>query len=61
MTMPGPEPPACAVCGLTEPNEYCWEGRRDCPFGKPPRFLNVHVLWERLVELEKRMAALENP
>jgi hypothetical protein len=49
----------CNACGLSEPNEWCGEARMDCPFGKPPRFLNVHVLWGRLVEQEKRITALE--
>lgn len=50
----------CTVCGLHEPAEWCWEGRMDCPLGKPPRFLNMHVLWGHIVELEKRIQALEN-
>ena len=50
----------CAVCGKTEPNDGCWEARMDCPFGKPPRHLDVHDLWGWIVKQEKRIRALEN-
>jgi hypothetical protein len=50
----------CNVCGKTEPNEWCWEARIDCPFNKPPRNLDVRDLWDRIVKQEKRIAALEN-
>jgi len=49
----------CATCGKPEPDDWCWEARVDCPFGKPPRFLSVHDLWRRMIELEKRITALE--
>ena len=51
----------CSACRHFEPRDWCWEGRMDCPFVKPPRVLNVSDLWARLVEHEKRIAALENP
>jgi hypothetical protein len=51
----------CSACGHFEPNEWCWEGRLDCPFGKPPRYLTASDVLDYARGLEKRIAALESP
>lgn len=47
----------CPRCNKTEPYEYCWEARADCPH--PPRNLTTQELWPRLQALEERVKHLE--
>jgi hypothetical protein len=49
----------CAVCDQHEPADWCWASRPDCPFGKPPRYLNLEDLWRWCAELQRRVDALE--
>ena len=71
-----PAPPVtrmtCTGCGLSEPAEWCWEQRPDCPCSKPPRWGNPmrepgargtevykRTEEEMIVELQLRLHVLE--
>ena len=50
----------CPGCDLPEPADYCWPQRYDCPLGFPPRDIDVRALLRLIVDLQNRVAALEN-
>jgi hypothetical protein len=51
----------CPGCGLGFPADWCWEGRFDCPCGKPPRRPDEASVWAIVVDLQRRVEALEDP
>lgn len=54
------KPPKCGLCGKFEPREWCWDGLLlDCPLSYPPRHLSKVDLWRMVVNLTRRVDALE--
>jgi hypothetical protein len=49
----------CSRCLLPAPADWCWHQHHDCPLGFPPRHVDPHVLLRLLVDLQRRVAALE--
>lgn len=51
----------CTDCGMSEPADYCWQAKVDCPCNKPPRGMDIQ-LWvakRHIIDLEGRIARLE--